>query len=261
MEKQNTPSPTSVKESGSQSSKASPPPQGPDPEYIKSLFSSISPGYDRANNFITFGMAHLWRKKLVKWSQAKAGDCVLDCATGTGDLALEFKKAVGSTGKVIGSDFCQDMLKVAPQKAKARNLDVQFEWGDATQLTYPDHSFDIVSIAYGIRNVSDPVLALKEMLRVCRPGGVLMVLETGDSQVPLIQSAFHFYFRNIVPRLGGLVTGHPEAYKYLNQSSQKFPSRKQFIDLVQQADPKVQVEFKTLMGGASFIYRCRRATQ
>ncbi len=230
-------------------------PLGPDPEKIQNLFGSIAGGYDKANNWITFGLAHSWRKALVRASGAKPGDQVLDCATGTGDLALEFKKTVGATGSVTGTDFCEEMLALAPAKAKALGLEVKFEKADAMRLPYPDRTFDVVSIAYGIRNVSDPVKALKEMARVCKPGGRVMVLETGDAQWPLIRKAVHFYFRKVVPRVGGWITGRPQAYEYLNQSSLRFPSRDRFLDLMKEAGPFQKLSCRSLMGGASFIYR------
>ena len=228
---------------------------GPDPEKIHNLFSSIADGYDRANDWMTFGLAHSWRKTLVRISDAKAGDHILDCATGTGDLAIEFKKVVGPTGKVIGSDFCAEMLAYAPAKAQAKNLEITFEQADAMNLPYADSSFDVVSIAYGIRNVGDPTKALREMARVCKPGGRVMILETGDAHLPLMGGAMKFYFKNIVPRIGGWITGRPQAYDYLNKSSLSFPSRERFVQLMNATGCFRQVRFRSLMGGASFIYR------
>ncbi len=230
----------------------------PNPDFIRSLFSSISSDYDKANDVITFGLARRWRKKLVRWSQAKKGAKVLDCATGTGDLALDFKAHVGPEGQVIGTDFCEDMLKWAPLKAKEKGLDVQFEWADVLNLKYPSEHFDITSIAYGIRNVGDPLRALKEMARVTRSGGYVMVLETGDSQWPLFKNLYRFYFQHVVPRLGGLVTGHRSAYEYLNRSSNQFPAAEAFVHLMEKTEAFDQVEFIRLMGGASFIYRARK---
>jgi len=102
--------------------------QGPQKAEIQNLFTGIAPGYDLANDLITFGMARGWRKKLVRWSGVAAGQAVLDCACGTGDLALEFKRAVGSEGQVIGTDFCQEMLDQAPEKSQRLNLPVDFQW-------------------------------------------------------------------------------------------------------------------------------------
>lgn len=229
--------------------------QGPDPEKIQNLFSSIAGGYDRANDWMTFGMARGWRRAVVRASGAKLGESILDCATGTGDLALEFKKAVGKTGSVIGTDFCAEMLALAPAKARAMGLDVKFETADAMSLPYPDATFDVVSIAYGIRNVADPVRALREMARVCKPGGRVMVLETGDAQMPLLRRAMQFYFKAVVPRVGGWITGRPQAYDYLNKSSLAFPSRERFVELMSSTGCFHKLSYRTLMGGASFIYR------
>lgn len=228
---------------------------GPEPEYIKGLFGSISNSYDKANDVITLGLARSWRKQLVDWSGAKEGSRVLDCATGTGDLAIEFKKAVGETGKVIGSDFCQEMLDLAPKKAGKEKLDVIFELSDVMELNYPDNEFDITSIAYGIRNVEDPVEALKEMARVTDKEGYVMILETGENQTPLLRSAIDFYFKNIVPRLGGLVSGKRDAYEYLQNSSRNFPAGDDFLDLMMSAGVFSKCDYKKLMGGASYIYR------
>lgn len=230
---------------------------GPQADTIKNLFSSIASTYDKANDVITFGMAHDWRKQLVEWSGAKPGDNILDCATGTGDLALDFKKVVGNQGHVIGSDFCKEMLDLAPTKAQQRNLNVQFEIADVMNLQYSTAQFDITSIAYGIRNVQDPIQGLKEMARVTRPGGFVVILETGETRFPVLKSAIRLYFTHIVPRLGGWVSGRRQAYEYLNRSSQAFPSGASFCKLIESSGVFSNVEFKSILGGASFIYKAR----
>lgn len=230
--------------------------QGPQPEKITQLFASIAKNYDRANNWITLGLAHLWREKLVDWSQVSSGARVLDCATGTGDLALAFAKKVGLQGEVVGTDFCAEMLALGPQKAEKLNLkNVNFSWADVTCLPYTNGSFAVASIAYGIRNVSDPVRALSEMARVVQSGGYVMVLETGDSRSKTVRAGIDFYFRNVVPRVGGFITGKRPAYEYLSRSSHQFPSREKFVELMMSTDKFVKVEFRSIMGGASFIYR------
>lgn len=229
--------------------------QGPPAEDIRNLFGSIAHGYDKANDWMTGGLARGWRKKLVKQSGAKPGDHVLDCATGTGDLAIEFAKVIGSEGKAVGTDFCKEMLDFAPEKAKAAGVVVDFSLADATQLPFEDNQFDIVSIAYGIRNVSNPKTAISELRRVCKPSGKVMILETGDQQNPVIRSAFNWYFKNIVPRIGGLITGKKSAYEYLQNSSSQFPSGKEFLKLMQEAGGFEVTECTALMGGASFIYK------
>jgi demethylmenaquinone methyltransferase/2-methoxy-6-polyprenyl-1,4-benzoquinol methylase len=147
----------------------------PNPEIIRSMFSKVAAKYDTANSVLSVGIHHLWRKKLVQLSKVNAGNRVLDCATGTGDLAIAFKKAVGSSGDVIGTDFCAEMLETAPLKAHKENLEIKFEQADVTKLLYAPAQFDVVSISFGIRNVSDPVKALSEMARDTNAGGRVMV--------------------------------------------------------------------------------------
>ena len=227
----------------------------PNPEIIRSMFAKVAANYDRGNSVLSMGIHHLWRKKLVKWSGAKAGQKVLDCATGTGDLAIEFKKAVGPQGKVTGTDFCAEMLIPAPAKAAERGLDITFEQADVTQLQYTDNLFDITSISFGIRNVSDPVKALKEMARVTRSGGTVMVLEFGQVQVPVFSSLYNFYSLHVLPKIGGLVTGQKDAYEYLQKSSAAFPCRDGFLDLMKESQAFSSFEYTSLTGGIAYIYK------
>ena len=228
---------------------------GPEAEVIKSMFAKVARRYDLANQVLSMGIHHIWRRKLVALSDAKAGQKVLDCATGTGDLALEFKQKVGKTGEVIGTDFCAEMLRPAPAKARNARLEIQFEVADAMDLKYADSSFDVVSISFGIRNVADPVKALREMTRVLKPGGRLMVLEFGQSNVPGFAQIYGFYSERVLPILGGLVTGQKSAYEYLQKSSEKFPSRENFIALMKQVPELSGLEFHPLTGGIAYIYK------
>ncbi len=228
---------------------------GPESAKIKSMFSTVASKYDRANNVLSVGIHHLWRKSLVDWSGAAAGSAVLDCATGTGDLAIEFKKAVGPSGSVIGGDFCADMLTTAPAKAQAHGLDIKFETADVTALPYADATFDVVSISFGIRNVDDPVKALREMARVCKPGGKVMVLEFGQPSLPVVREFYKFYSEKALPYLGGFITGNTQAYKYLQASSEKFPCGDEFLDLVKASGSYTKSEYKKFSLGICFCYR------
>lgn len=230
----------------------------PQPERIRSMFARVASNYDKANSILSLGIHNLWRRKLVKLSGAKPGMKVLDCATGTGDLAIEFKKTVGTDGQVIGTDFCKEMLGPAPAKAQSLNLDIQFEQADVMNLPYPDNSFDIVSISFGIRNVADPVKALKEMSRVTKPGGSVMILEFGQADLPVFAPIFNFYSEKVLPVVGGWVTGQKEAYQYLQKSSASFPCKGDFIQLMRLSGGFSLMQYHSLTGGVAYIYHGRK---
>ena len=226
----------------------------PQAEKIRSMFARVASRYDHANQVLSFGVHHLWRKKLVKYSQVLTGDHVLDCATGTGDLAIEFKRVVGKLGRVVGTDFCVEMLGPAPQKAQAEGLEIQFEPADVTQLPYPDSSFDVASISFGIRNVENPRQGLAEMARVLKPGGRVMVLEFGQANFPVFSQIYNFYSEKVLPKLGGLVTGQKEAYEYLQKSSAAFPCREEFLAMMESTGQLKELKFWSLTGGIAYIY-------
>jgi demethylmenaquinone methyltransferase/2-methoxy-6-polyprenyl-1,4-benzoquinol methylase len=225
--------------------------EGPDSSRIRSMFASISTRYDRANTVLSGGIHHSWRSKAVRGSGAKEGHRVLDCATGTGDLAIAFRKRVGATGQVIGTDFVPEMLTLARQKAS----DVTFELADVTRLPYDDATFDIVSIAFGIRNVSDPGKGIAEMARVVRPGGRVIVLEFGQPRSRLFGAPYDFYRKHLMPKLGGLVTGEQDAYEYLERSAGRFPSGDDFAELMRGSADFASVEFEALTFGVAYLYR------
>lgn len=219
------------------------------------MFARVANKYDKANSVLSMGIHHAWRKKLVQLSEVDHGDAVLDCATGTGDLAIEFKKAVGPEGKVIGTDFCPEMMIPAPAKAKSKNLDIEFTQADVMNLQFPDNTFDVVSISFGIRNVADPLKALQEMVRVAKPGGRVMVLEFGQATMPGFAQIFNFYSEKILPVVGGWVTGEKEAYRYLQKSSALFPCRQDFLNLMKKTDAFYSCDYTSLTGGVAYIYR------
>lgn len=219
------------------------------------MFSQVAGGYDRANNVLSGGIHHLWRKKLVRWSGAREGQAVLDCATGTGDLAIEFKKAVGPSGTVMGTDFCEEMLASAPLKARDRGYDIQFEQADVTRLPYKDWQYDLCSISFGIRNVNDPSKALSEMARVTKSGGSVLILEFGQVRAPVIGPLYDWYSQSVLPIIGGWITGQRDAYEYLQKSSAAFPCREDFLRLMESTGKFSSCEYISLTGGIAYIYR------
>jgi demethylmenaquinone methyltransferase / 2-methoxy-6-polyprenyl-1,4-benzoquinol methylase len=220
---------------------------------VRQMFSSIATRYDVTNEVMSLGVHRLWRRAAVRYSGAKEGDRVLDCATGTGDLALAFKRKVGASGQVVGTDFCPEMLQSAPAKASAAGLVVDFQVADALALPFADDSFDVASIAFGIRNVDDPVRCLKEMARVVRPGGRVVVLEFGQPR-GLFGALFRLYAKTIMPAIGGLLTGNRAAYEYLPRTAAAFPSGEQFVALVDQAGAFQERVAHPLTFGTSYVY-------
>ena len=215
------------------------------------MFASIATRYDRANTVMSAGVHHWWRRQAVRRAGVRRGDAVLDCATGTGDLAIAFKRAAGAQGRVVGTDFTPEMIALA--RAKASNI--TFEIADVTALPYDDASFDVASIAFGIRNVADPVKGIAEMARVVRSGGRVVVVEFGKPVNRLIRWAYQKYCRIVLPRLGGAVTGERTAYEYLESSAARFPYGDDFVALMRRAADFASIDYEPLTFGVASLYR------
>jgi demethylmenaquinone methyltransferase / 2-methoxy-6-polyprenyl-1,4-benzoquinol methylase len=222
-------------------------------EHVHQMFSQIAPRYDAANDLLSFGTHRLWKRKAVKLSQARPGEAVLDCATGTGDVALAFKRIVGESGRVVGTDFNAEMLKTAPDKAKAQHLDVTFQVADAMSLPFEAGSFDISCISFGIRNVDDPTRCLKEMARVLKPGGRVVVLEFGQP-TGLFGMLFRPYAKFVMPLIGQALSGNREAYEYLPRTAAAFPANERFLKLMDDAQAFASTRAHSLMAGLAYIY-------
>jgi demethylmenaquinone methyltransferase/2-methoxy-6-polyprenyl-1,4-benzoquinol methylase len=230
-----------------------------DPNKIQQIFSSVSQGYDLTNDVLSLGIHRLWRRKLVRLAQLKAGQKVLDCATGTGDLAILLKERVGPSGTVVGSDFNPQMLSFAPTKALVKGLEIRFEIADVMALPYETASFDVATISFGIRNVADPKKGLEELARVVKPGGQVLVLEFGQPQGLIFGPTYRWYSRRVLPKVGGFITGDEEAYRYLENSSSEFPAGPSFLKLARETHAFSSFEDFPLMRGLAHIYRLTRA--
>jgi demethylmenaquinone methyltransferase/2-methoxy-6-polyprenyl-1,4-benzoquinol methylase len=190
---------------------------------VRAMFDRIAGLYDRMNTVMTAGLHHDWRRRAADLAALGPGDRALDVATGTGDLALELSGRVTPGGEVVASDFSERMLEIARAKASSRpGMLVRFETANALALPYADDEFDAATVGFGARNFSDLERGLREMTRVVRPGGRVVVLEMTTPQRPPLSTFFRLWFDRVVPVLGRLA-GDPEAYDYLPSSVRRFP--------------------------------------
>jgi demethylmenaquinone methyltransferase/2-methoxy-6-polyprenyl-1,4-benzoquinol methylase len=191
------------------------------------MFGQIAPSYDRMNHLLSLNVDRYWRRVTVRKLKPVAGEPILDVCTGTGDLALAFHRATGGKSKVVGADFCPQMLEIARKKgARSVRGGEPIEWveADAQQLPLSSDRFQIVSVAFGLRNVADTDRGLAEMARVCAPGGQVAVLEFSEPTWQPFKGVYGWYFRNVLPRIGQwLARNDSNAYNYLPASVGEFP--------------------------------------
>jgi demethylmenaquinone methyltransferase / 2-methoxy-6-polyprenyl-1,4-benzoquinol methylase len=191
-------------------------------EQIQGMFDRIAGRYDLLNSLMTAGLHHAWRVRAADRAEVSPGDAVLDVCCGTGDLAFELARRVSPGGHVVGCDFSEQMLDLAREKAADRGAPVRFEWADALALPYDDGRFDAVTVGFGVRNFADRDQGLREMARVLKPGGRLVVLEFTEPGRAPFSTFYSLWFDRIVPVLGRL-TDNPGAYSYLTESVHSFP--------------------------------------
>lgn len=196
-----------------------------DPAKVRGIFSAIAGRYDLANHLLSGGLDFLWRARAVRMVAAWQPRTVLDLATGSGDLALAMQKAMPAA-HIVGADFCLPMLEVAARKG-LHPLVV----ADGTQLPFADGAFDAVTVAFGLRNMESWPGALREMARVLRPGGHLLLLDFSMPRPPL-SGLYRFYLHKILPRFAGLLTGNRAGYEYLGESIEAFPSGDAMVALI-----------------------------
>ncbi|MDE0685488.1 MAG: bifunctional demethylmenaquinone methyltransferase/2-methoxy-6-polyprenyl-1,4-benzoquinol methylase UbiE [Candidatus Poribacteria bacterium] len=199
---------------------------------IKSLFSAIARYYDFLNSLLSLKRDKMWRRETVNVSDVEPMSKVLDVCTGTGELALAYSDKIGAEGYVIGSDFCFEMLVIGNQKVERNSSrhapscrNASFLAADTLILPFLDNTFDVVSVGFGIRNVSDLELGIREMTRVAAPGGRVVILEFTQPVNPLFRGLYYFYFTKILPFIGNLISrSKDDAYGYLPRSVMKFPN-------------------------------------
>jgi demethylmenaquinone methyltransferase/2-methoxy-6-polyprenyl-1,4-benzoquinol methylase len=200
------------------------------------MFDAIAPRYDLLNRVLSAGMDRRWRNRAVDELELAAGARVLDLCTGTADLAIATVTRVRGSS-VVGVDFAGQMLRLARLKLTERGLTpaIRLIRGDATRLPIVSASCDAATIGFGIRNVAEPDRALTELARVLTPGGRLAILEFGFPRIPGIRTLYRMYFQHVLPRIGGAVSRHGNAYSYLPQSVGAFPSPEAFAAMISRA--------------------------
>ena len=196
-----------------------------DPSYVRDAFARIADRYVTTNHVLSMGTDILWRRKVARIVKAWKPARVLDVATGTGDLALEMQDKIPDA-EITGSDFCAEMLAHASRRGLARAL-----VADAMALPFRNGEFDVVTVAFGLRNMVNYAGAVKEMRRVLKPGGHLLVLDFSLPEGPL-KGPYRWYLHNVLPKMAGLLTGQMDAYEYLGGSIEEFPMAKGMCDLI-----------------------------
>jgi demethylmenaquinone methyltransferase/2-methoxy-6-polyprenyl-1,4-benzoquinol methylase len=219
--------------------------------YVRSLFDSIAYRYDLLNHLLSGGVDLYWRRRAVEHLMALRPRRVLDVATGTADFAIAALRC--EPERVVGVDIAERMLEVGREKLKRRGLDgrITLESGEAERLQFPDGTFDAAIVAFGVRNFEHLEAGLKEMNRVLRPGGKVVVLEFSRPRVFPFKQVYNLYFRSILPKIGEYVSRHDEAYRYLPDTVMNFPDGKAFIALLQQAGFREVAEDRLTLGIAT----------
>lgn len=227
-------------------------------ERVHNVFEKISDNYDKMNSVISFKLHTKWRKDTMKRMNVQKGKKALDVCCGTADWTIALAEAVGPSGEVVGLDFSQNMLNVGKQKVSEAKLDqVNLIHGNAMELPFPDHSFDYVTIGFGLRNVPDYLQVLKEMNRVLKPGGLAVCLETSQPTLIGYRQLYYFYFRFIMPLFGRVFAKSYSEYSWLQESARDFPGIKELAGLFKKAGFK-DVTYKPYSGGAAAVHIGRK---
>lgn len=223
---------------------------------VGQVFSSVATRYDVMNDVMSFGIHRLWKRFTIGQAGVRAGQQVLDLAGGTGDLAAEFARQVGPTGSVTVADINAAMLEVGRGRLADRGLagNIEFVQANAECLPFPDNHFDCITIAFGLRNVTRMEQALASMHRILKPGGRLLVLEFSRPVLPGLNAVYDAYSFNLLPKLGKLIAGDEESYRYLVESIRKHPDQETLKGMMERAGFE-RVHYFNLSGGIVALHK------
>jgi demethylmenaquinone methyltransferase/2-methoxy-6-polyprenyl-1,4-benzoquinol methylase len=223
---------------------------------VADVFHSVASRYDLMNDLMSGGIHRIWKRFTIELSGVRKGHAVLDIAGGTGDLAARFSEIVGDTGRVVLADINDSMLQVGRDKLLDKGLqgNLEFVQADAQHLPFPDESFDCITIAFGLRNVTDKDLALRSMLRVLKPGGRLLVLEFSKPDSELLSKAYDAYSFRVLPLMGRLVANDSDSYQYLAESIRMHPDQDTLRDMMEDAG-FTRCEYHNMTGGIVALHK------
>lgn len=223
---------------------------------VRGVFDSVASRYDLMNDLMSVGIHRLWKRFTIELSAVRRGQTVLDIAGGTGDLSARFSKLVGEDGKVILADINDSMLRVGRDKLLDAGAfgNLHMVQCDAQYLPFPDNSIDCITIAFGLRNVTDKDLALRSMERILKPGGRLLVLEFSKPTNPLLEKAYDAYSFRVLPIMGKLVANDEESYRYLAESIRKHPDQDTLLGMMEDAG-FVDCQYHNMTGGIVAVHR------
>ncbi|WP_407493720.1 bifunctional demethylmenaquinone methyltransferase/2-methoxy-6-polyprenyl-1,4-benzoquinol methylase UbiE [Pseudooceanicola sp. MF1-13] len=229
-------------------------PEGEKAGKVQGVFSSVASRYDVMNDVMSLGIHRIWKDAMMDWLAPRRGQRLLDVAGGTGDISFRFLKRAGQ-GHATVCDLTEPMLVAGRQRAEAEQMGAQLDWvvGDAMALPFPDNSFDVYTISFGIRNVTRPQVALNEAFRVLKPGGRLMVLEFSKIPTPALQWAYDRYSFNLIPAMGQVIANDRDSYQYLVESIRQFPDQDTFLDMVKTAGFE-QAKYRNLTLGIAALH-------
>ncbi len=223
---------------------------------VAEVFHSVATKYDVMNDLMSFGVHRLWKCFTIEYSGVRKGQRVLDIAGGTGDLTMKFSRLVGSEGQVVLADINDSMLKVGRDKLQDRGVgaNVRYVQANAEMLPFPDNHFDCITIAFGLRNVTDKDKALASMARVLKPGGRLLVLEFSKPGNPLISKAYDAYSFSLLPMMGKIVADDADSYRYLAESIRMHPDQETLKGMMENAG-LVRCTYHNMTGGVVALHK------
>ncbi|TFH41613.1 MAG: bifunctional demethylmenaquinone methyltransferase/2-methoxy-6-polyprenyl-1,4-benzoquinol methylase UbiE [Lysobacterales bacterium] len=231
-------------------------PLGDKARRVSSVFSSVAESYDVMNDLMSFGVHRLWKRFVVNLAGVRAGQQVLDLAGGSGDLTRQFARRTGDRGSVTLADLNADMLDVGRRRLVDAGVlkGVSYVQTDAESLPFSDNRFDVVSIAFGLRNVTVKERALESMFRVLRPGGQMLILEFSTLRVSFLEPLYKAYIMNVLPRMGRIVAGDSDSYRYLAESIRMHPSQEVLLEMMKTAGFE-RCSYHNLSGGIAAVHR------